>query len=243
MPIHDWTRVRSGLFHDFHQGWTIRLRNALNAGLLPPGYFAMADQRVSGPETDVVTLREERPISNGALATVPAKPRLRKQIATESSIYARKANRIAVRHELGRVVAAIEIVSPGNKDNDRAIRAFKSKALDFLYSGIHLVIVDLFPPTPRDPDGLHALIWGDLTSEPLDPLPADKPLAVASYEANIDIAAYVDPIAVCDALPDAPLFLAADWSIELPLEATYCASWDETPRPIKELVVGKGPTA
>jgi hypothetical protein len=35
MPVHDWTRVDAGLFHDFHQGWTVALRNALNAGMLP----------------------------------------------------------------------------------------------------------------------------------------------------------------------------------------------------------------
>ena len=57
MPIHDWTRVGAGTFHDFHQGWTIEIRNTLNRGILPDGYFAMADQRVSGPEPDVVALR------------------------------------------------------------------------------------------------------------------------------------------------------------------------------------------
>ena len=31
MPIHDWTRVPSGLFHDFHQSWSIRIKDALNA--------------------------------------------------------------------------------------------------------------------------------------------------------------------------------------------------------------------
>src|SRR5215468_8474616 len=45
MPIHDWTRVRSNRFHDFHQSWTIAIRNALNAGRLPPGYFAMVEQK------------------------------------------------------------------------------------------------------------------------------------------------------------------------------------------------------
>jgi hypothetical protein len=36
MSVHDWTRVDADLFHDFHQGWTVALRNALNAGGLPP---------------------------------------------------------------------------------------------------------------------------------------------------------------------------------------------------------------
>jgi hypothetical protein len=56
MPIHDWTRVRANRFHDFHQSWTIAIRNALNGGLLPDGYLAMAEQITGGPEPDVVTL-------------------------------------------------------------------------------------------------------------------------------------------------------------------------------------------
>ena len=56
MPIHDWARVSSGTFHDFHQGWTIEIRNTLNSGVLPDGYYAMADQRVSGPEPDIILL-------------------------------------------------------------------------------------------------------------------------------------------------------------------------------------------
>ena len=65
MPIHDWTRVEAGTFHDFHQGWTIEIRNKLNSGVLPDGYFAMADQRVSGPEPDVVALKLRGPSSAG----------------------------------------------------------------------------------------------------------------------------------------------------------------------------------
>ena len=43
MPIHDWTRVDSGLFHAFHQGWTVALQNALNAGVLPADYYALVE--------------------------------------------------------------------------------------------------------------------------------------------------------------------------------------------------------
>ena len=50
MPIHNWTRVRANRFHHFHQDWTIELRRSLNAGLLPPGYFALTDQQVE-PDT------------------------------------------------------------------------------------------------------------------------------------------------------------------------------------------------
>ena len=61
MPIHDWTRMQAGDFHDFHQGWIIRLRDALNRGPLPPGYMAMAEQVTGGPIPDVVTRQSRRP--------------------------------------------------------------------------------------------------------------------------------------------------------------------------------------
>ena len=48
MPIHDWTRVYAGLFHDYHQTWSIYIKNALNAGLLPKGLSALVEQARSG---------------------------------------------------------------------------------------------------------------------------------------------------------------------------------------------------
>src|SRR5260370_21420979 len=58
MPIHDWTRVSAGTWHDFHLAWIAELRNALNGGLLPPDYYAQAEQ-IAGPlGPDVLTLQE-----------------------------------------------------------------------------------------------------------------------------------------------------------------------------------------
>ena len=57
MPMHDWTRVRSGVFHNFHVLWISTITNRLNSGLLPRGYLAMAEQVVGGPEPDVVALQ------------------------------------------------------------------------------------------------------------------------------------------------------------------------------------------
>ena len=50
MPIHDWTRVSAGTWHDFHMAWIAELRNALNDGLLPADYDAQAEQ-IAGPPT------------------------------------------------------------------------------------------------------------------------------------------------------------------------------------------------
>src|SRR5205823_11915785 len=105
MPIHDWTRVDAGTFHDFHQDWTIEIRRTLNRGILPDGYFAMADQRVSGPEPDVIALKLRSPSPSGGVTVADAPPRAKQvgRVETERAAYARKANRIAARHQLGRV--------------------------------------------------------------------------------------------------------------------------------------------
>jgi hypothetical protein len=223
MPIHDWTRVRANRFHDFHQTWTISIRNALNAGLLPRGYFAMVEQRAGGPEADVIALE---------LAVDLQPPKARFVSRAETSGYAKKANRITVRHPDGDVVAVVEIVSPGNKDSRPAIRAFARKAVALLQAGVHLLVVDLFPPGRRDPEGIHKVIWDRLRDEPFA-LPPDKPLTVAAYAAGPETVAYVEPAAVGDPLPDMPVFLTPDHYVMCPLEATYQTAWEQFPEPLK----------
>jgi hypothetical protein len=235
MPIHDWTRVRANRFHDFHQGWTIRIRDALNAGLLPAGFFALAEQITGGPEPDVVTL--SLPAGSGGGTTGSAAvantiPRARVRVQAEAVRYASKANRITVRHPDGEVVAIIEIVSPGNKDSKHAVRSFARKAADFLLAGVNLLIVDLFPPSKRDPKGIHKLIWDRIKDDPFE-LPPDKPLTLASYSAGGVITGYVENVGVGDSLPDMPIFLTPEHYVPCPLESTYQASWAVFPKELK----------
>jgi hypothetical protein len=235
MPIHDWTRVRANRFHDFHQRWTVTICNALNAGRLPPGYFAMVEQKAGGPEADVITLELTPPagLARGGVAVDLQPPKARFVTRTETANYARKANRITVRHPDGDVVAMIEIVSPGNKDSRPAIRAFARKAVELLQAGVHVLVVDLFPPSRRDPQGIHKVIWDRLHEEPFT-LPPDKPLTLAAYAAGAETVAYVEPVAVGDPLPDMPVFLTADQYVWCPLEATYQTAWEQFPAPLKK---------
>jgi hypothetical protein len=234
VPIHDWTRVRANRFHDFHQTWTIALRNALNAGRLPAGYFAMVEQQTGGPEADVITLEMTPPAGSapGGVAVDLQPPKTPFVTRTEAAGYARKANRITVRHPDGDVVAVIETVSPGNKDSRHAIRAFARKAVQLLQAGVHLLIVDLFPPGPRDPQGIHKVIWDRLRDEPFT-LPPDKRLTVAAYAAGTETVVYVEPVAVGDSLPDMPVFLTADRYVSCPLEDSYQTAWEQFPAPLK----------
>jgi hypothetical protein len=241
VPIHDWTRVDAGLFHHFHQMWSAAVVNGLNGGPLPEGYYALIEQKVSGPEPDVIAVSTGRRDkagpgpSGGPAVADPPRTRLTEQVESDAAVYARKANRISVRHRLGEVVAIIEIVSPGNKDSRNALRAFVEKATAFLRAGVHLLVIDLFPPTPRDPYGIHRAIADEFRDTPHEP-PADKPLTLVGYRAAYPLTAYIEPVAVGDPLPDMPLFLTPDEHVPVPLEATYRATWAVCPEPIRDLV-------
>jgi Protein of unknown function (DUF4058) len=241
MPIHDWTRVEAGLFHHFHQRWIAALCDAFNAGRLPPGYFALAEQVAGGSIPDVLTLQRPalnpRPGGAGGAPVATAPPQARFVQRAESQAYARRANRVAIRHPLGHVVAVIEIVSPGNKDSRHSLRAFVDKAVGLLDQGVHLLVVDLFPPTKRDPQGIHKAIWDEIKEEPFE-LPPDKPLTVATYSAGPVKMAYVEPVAVGDMLPEMALFLEPEAHVPAPLETTYQTTWDVCPEALKEAVTG-----
>ncbi len=70
MPIHDWTRVDAGIFHHFHLEWIGDLSRVLNRGLLPPNYYALAEQIAGGLGPDVLTL--QLPLSDAVVTEEPA---------------------------------------------------------------------------------------------------------------------------------------------------------------------------
>ena len=240
MPLHDWTRVPSGLFHHFHQDWSIEIARALNRGVLPKGISAMVEQRTGAWEPDVLAIerRGDAPRSefttDGGVATL-APPATRYVDRTTNQIHATRANRIVVKHHLGRTIAVIEIVSPGNKDSRAAYSDFIDKVIDFLHAGVHVLLIDLFPPTKRDPFGLHKVVW-DVFEEKDFALPVGKDRTLASYETGKIHACYVETIGVGDTLPDMPLFLANCWHVPVPLEATYRTTWDASPEDFRVAV-------
>src|SRR5207237_5727549 len=101
------------LFHDFHQTWTIAIRNALNGGLLPKGYSALAEQHAPALIPDVLAVQSRsardhaEPIGGGVLTAV--RPKVRYTFTAEQSMAVR-ANRVTIRHSLGRIVCIIRIV-------------------------------------------------------------------------------------------------------------------------------------
>jgi hypothetical protein len=241
MPVHDWSRIPSGIFHHFHQHWTIEIATTLNRGKLPRGLSAMVEQRAGPKETDVLTVEsrgsKKKSLSDrddGGLLTLE-RPTTRIVRRTTKQIYADRANRIVVKHHLGRIVAVIEILSPGNKDSRASMRDFIDKTTILMRQGVHLLIVDLFPPSPRDPFGIHKAIWDEIVEEDFE-FPEGMDRIAASYEMGGERVAYVEPFAVGDALPVMPLFLATGIHIRVPLEATYQSTWDASPEEMRRAV-------
>ncbi len=225
MPMHDWTRVEAGIFHAFHHDWITELSRVLNGGLLPEDYYALPEQQAAGFGPDVLTL--QTPIGNqdgasgGTATLIRTRPQTRFTAETDAEFYRRKKSSIAVRHVSGdRIVAMVEIVSPGNKSSHHAFQAFVAKACELLEHRIHLLILDPFPPGPRDPNGVHAAIWEEVEAKPFT-LPDDKPLTMVAYECDLTTRAYIEPMAVGAPLPDMPLFVEPGRHIAVPLEATY----------------------
>lgn len=236
MPMHDWKRVDAGIFHDFHVTWIGILKNALNSGLLPPDYYALAEQVAGEIGPDVLTLQTPNPPDGGgdkdapgAVAVVSAPPKVLHTIRPGIDEYVFKRRSIAIRHVSNhRLIALIEILSPGNKASRHALRSFLDKAESALAHGIHLLLIDPHPPGPRDPRGIHAAIWERLFDEAV-PTP-EKPLTLVAYAAGVVPTAYFEPLAVGDPLPDMPLFLTPEQYINVPLESTYSAAYEGVPR-------------
>ena len=105
MPVHDWTRVSDGTFHDFHYSWVLEIKRALKRGLLPKGYYVMAEQLggdLGAP--DVLTLQtactppeSDDPLSGTATLTeTPPIVRARTTISRDS--YMRVQRTLVILH-------------------------------------------------------------------------------------------------------------------------------------------------
>lgn len=203
MPVHDWSRVGGGVFHDFHVSWLLEIKRALRRGLLPPDHYAMIAEPSAGD------------------AGVPD--------VLPDQVTARRQRSLVVRHASGdRVVATIEVVSRGNKSSRNAVRSMLDKSVAALDAGVNLLSIDVHPPGPRDPDGIHGLLMGEIG--PLGyALGSERRLTAAAYVGGAVVEAFVCHFAVGEPLPAMPLFLTGEDYVTLPLEPAYAAAWEDVP--------------
>lgn len=137
------------------------------------------------------------------------------------------------------MVAMIEIASPANKDSLASVHEFVDKLTTALKAGIHVLLVDLFPPDRYDPRGLHGEFWQPFDLEAPADVDAERPLCLASYEA-IDLPeAWIEPLTVGDALLEMPLFYGYHAYVNVPFEATYAQAWRGVPGFWKDVIEGR----
>jgi hypothetical protein len=246
MPVHDWTRVQAGTFHHFHCAWITHLAEALNQGLLPEGYYALSEQHAGRPIADVLTLHSpgaalDASHREGGLAVADAPPKVtRRLVASREATYRVLRRTLTIRHISGhRIIAILEIVSPGNKDRDSTVKELADKIDSALRLGIDVLLIDLFAPGRYDPAGVHGAVWERYGAMSDDEVSVAAPFTLASYMADSLPEAYVEHRTLGDDLPDMPLFLDLDYYINIPLESTYRVAHQGVPSYWREVLDGR----
>ncbi len=244
MLVHDFTRLPADAFRGFHNSWLTRLYDALNGGAMPDGYYAMLESATGEVVPDLVALHAPAPHASGsvaepgggglAVATAPPPVAQRRELNGAARTRVQRKYLAVRRDDDGRLVGLIEIVSRSNKDRPASVAQFVGKVVSAVEAGVHVLVVDLYPPTPSAPDGMPGEIgaeWGD--DYTLDPA---TPLTLASYVADDPPVAYLQPLAVGDDLPDMPLFLDPGHYVNVPLSATYAENVARFPTPLRRLL-------
>ncbi|MCE9534658.1 MAG: DUF4058 family protein [Planctomycetes bacterium] len=238
MPIHNWSRLEAALFRDFYSSWYVSFSERLNEGLLPKEYYALIEQAAGDIMTDILTLHSpsmngfigELPEAGESIAVATMPPKVGRKLTLPRDYQNPADKQLVIRHVTDdRVVAIIEIVSHGNKSSEDEIQRFMVKSAETIRLGIHLLVIDLHPPTARDPQGIHGAISGQMGDHSYE-APPGKPLTLVSYVAMPIGTAYVEAVAVGDSMPPMPLFLDEGHYVNVPLEETYAAAYRSFPR-------------
>jgi hypothetical protein len=137
-----------------------------------------------------------------------------------------------------RIVAMIEILRPGDKSALHSFRAFLNNALTALYGAVHLMLVDVHPPGPCDPNGIHGSLVSAIRTEDYV-LSREHPLTAAAYRGGAVVEAFVMHFGVGERIPQMPLFLTQENYIHVPLEAAYVAAWEDVPPRYQQVLVAR----
>jgi hypothetical protein len=215
-------------WESFHSGWTNEMMRQLNI-TLPSGYVARPNVKLGvDVEADVGTLEQsghESAFEGGGVATaVWAPPTPTLSVAVDFNQL--DVFEVQVHREGGlEMVAAIELVSPRNKDRPTARRNFAAKCAAYLQAGVSVIVVDVV--TGRR-ENLYAILLEQLALAQNDNEPSDL-YAVACRTVPPDepsrLETWVAPLAVGSSLPTMPLWLEGDLAVPLALEQSYEATF------------------
>lgn len=235
MPLLDhfhppWKKRRP--WEGFHSTWASMLVQRLNHGWLPPHYFAVPQVRLGGQvEVDVATVEEEQShatVATGAATAVwaPPKPSLSAEIdCTQLDLF---EIQIFDEHDTPKLVAAIELVSPANKDRHAHRQAFVIKCGSYLQANVGVLIVDVV--TSRT-GNLHRQLLELLQMNGEEHTDELENIYAASYrtigaDGTTRLEVWTEPLAIGRPLPTMPLWLNDVDSVRVDLEAAYVATCD-----------------
>jgi hypothetical protein len=221
---------RTHPWRSFHGAWAAAMARLLNQGVLPDGYYAVPLVDRNGPvEIDVAALREhEAPAPAGAPSAPQAWTPPAPGLAVAVELPPAEGVEVQVFADDGdpRLAAAVELLSPRNKDRPPARQAFAVKCVGYLQQGSSVVVVDTV--TTRRAD-LNAAILSLLgvdagTTAPPSGLSAVSYRAVGRDEETQQLQLWPESLALGRPLPTLPLWIATDFSVPLDLEASYQAT-------------------
>lgn len=213
----------------FHSRWASAIADELNGKGLPENFFAEPTVHIGGQvQVDVATFDEEGAASANGSASIQTLQQATKTAAPDWVIPAVFPDSFEVQvisTEGGpRLVAAIELVSPSNKDRPQTRRAFAVKCANYLCLGIPFVMIDVV--TSRVVN-LHNEMMEVLQSAGTNfRLPSEAVLYATSYrpvrrESREEIDAWRAILHLGQALPSLPLYLGGDLSLTIDFEESY----------------------
>jgi hypothetical protein len=244
MPMHDWTQVDQGIYHAFYLDWLCRLKGALNS-VLPSSYYALVEQPLNDAGTDSLALplylaggdkHPIQPFDDDSHASIKMTQPIARHTGSVSHYYLRKQRSIAIRQaNEDKLMSVVELLSPCIKNTLMANTQFIKKVTAFLRNGVHVSIIDPIVPTSVVPHGIHTAIWNDYGDSKWE-LSASEPLAVITYECNVDTEFYLEPFAVGMNIPTMPVFLIPGGHFEVPLEETYNDAFQAVPARWRDVI-------
>jgi hypothetical protein len=235
MPLRDHFRPpldNRRSWDELHGAWPTVIVMALNKKL-PPRYVAAPRIHLGAwSEIDVASFEEEEPVelghggdaADGGVATaVWAPPRPTLAVVTDLPDPDEYEVRVYDTKHQRRLVAAVEIVSPANKDRPEHRRVFVAKCAALLRQGVTVAIVDLV--TTRQ-FNLYADLLGLIGQTDPSLAPEAPPLYAAAcrWGRGADswlLETWAHALAVGLPLPTLPLWLADNLAVPLELEASY----------------------
>jgi hypothetical protein len=236
MPLRDHFRPPlDDLRHweGLHGGWPMMIVASLRRKL-PRRYFA--EPRVhsgSSAEIDVATFEDEAEGvvaaadasgNGGGIATaVWAPPRPTLAVVTDLPTQDVYEVRVYDEKRHCRLVAAVEIVSPANKDRPEHRRAFAAKCAGLLRERVSVVIVDMVTTRTQNLYGELLELIGQ--SDPgLNPEPPPLYAAACRLTKRAEewlLETWAQPLELGRPLPTVPLWLADNLAVPLELEESY----------------------